>query len=709
MTKHRDYSESKRAYDRQVSLSGRDIGSIPDIEDWERRELCRDDPELFCRTYNPEAFSMPFSEDHLSLFRVAKETLLSGHLHAFAMPRGSGKTSICRMLALWAVSYAIRRYVFMIGANAEKAEDNLAAVKMYARFLPLYAADFPEIYYPAHKLGGIANRASGQLCQGEPTLIEWAGDRLVMPTVPPPDNWPKHWPLRDDGMVPTSGSVISASGLTGDGIRGSLLTLNTGESLRPDFVILDDPQTNESSRSPTQNQTRLQLVSADILGMAGPGKTISALMPCTVISPGDMVDQILDRKKHPLWRGERRRMLNKMPTNMAAWDVYFEVYRDCAQREPPNYDDANAHYIEHRAALDEGAEPSWPERKLPWEVSAVQHAMHLYCRDMFAFMSEYQNQPLSIYDPAADLPKLEPDDIMKRLNNHDRGLVPTWASTLTLGTDCQQDLIYYVVCAWGENFQGAVIDYGVWPEQARTYFSLRDANPTISRVTGISEVEGAFRDALDNIVDRLCKKKWPQADGIPLEIAKGIVDSGWKDQVVYRYCRESPRSAQLIAGKGYGITAGKAPISDWQKKPGEVRQKGPSPTWTIRTNVGKGRHTLIDTNSWKTLVYERLLVPMGDKSALTLFGKKATEHRLLADHICAEFRVKTEGRGRRVEEWTLKPGHDNHFFDALCYAAVAASMQGVTLSGEPQPDRRKASAADYAKKREAFEARRRIG
>src|SRR5581483_6577574 len=96
--------------------------------------------------------------------------------------------------------------------------DTIAAVKMFARFLPEYAADFPEISHAARSLAGIANRASGQLCEGEPTMIEWSQDRIVMPTVPPPENWPRSWPLREDGMVPTAGRVVGASGLTGDGI-----------------------------------------------------------------------------------------------------------------------------------------------------------------------------------------------------------------------------------------------------------------------------------------------------------------------------------------------------------------------------------------------------------------------------------------------------------------------------------------------------------
>jgi hypothetical protein len=66
---------------------------------------------------------------------------------------------------------------------------------------------------------------------------------------------------------------------------------------------------------------RERLVGADVLGMAGPDKSISAVMPCTVIAPLDMADNLLDRSKHPLWRGERTSMLESMPADLAAWDI----------------------------------------------------------------------------------------------------------------------------------------------------------------------------------------------------------------------------------------------------------------------------------------------------------------------------------------------------------------------------------------------------
>jgi hypothetical protein len=94
------------------------------------------------------------------------------------------------------------------------------------------------------------------------------------------------------------------------------------------------------------------------------------------------------------------------------------------------------------------------------------------------------------------------------------------------------------------------------------------------------------------------------------------------------------------------------------------------------------RHALFDTNFWKSFVHARLAVPMGERGCLSLFGDKPETHRLFAEHVTAEYRVRTEGRGRTVDEWKMRPERsDNHWLDGLVGAAVAASIQGVILPG----------------------------
>ena len=96
---------------------------------------------------------------------------------------------------------------------------------------------------------------------------------------------------------------------------------------------------------------------------------------------------------------------------------------------------------------------------------------------------------------------------------------------------------------------------------------------------------------------------------------------------------------------------------------------------------------------------------MGDRGCLSLFGDNPAQHRMFAEQLAAEYRVKTEGRGRTVDEWKLRPERgDNHWFDGLVGCAVAASMQGATLlgtGGAAPPKRERISFADIQRRKMA--------
>lgn len=95
------------------------------------------------------------------------------------------------------------------------------------------------------------------------------------------------------------------------------------------------------------------------------------------------------------------------------------------------------------------------------------------------------------------------------------------------------------------------------------------------------------------------------------------------------------------------------------------------------------------SNFWKSFVQARLTVPIGDQGSLALFGDAPTRHRLFAEHLTAEYRVQTSGRGRTVDEWKMRPEQsDNHWLDGMVGCDVGASMQGTSLLGEKPIGRR---------------------
>ena len=119
-------------------------------------------------------------------------------------------------------------------------------------------------------------------------------------------------------------------------------------------------------------------------------------------------------------------------------------------------------------------------------------------------------------------------------------------------------------------------------------------------------------------------------------------------------------------------------MTEYRKQPGDRLGLN----WMMPNVAGKRaiRHVIYDSNFWKSFVHARLAVPLGDKGSLSLYGRIPGIHQLFAEHLTAEYRVKTQGRGRWVDEWKLKPERsDNHWLDCTAGCAVCASMLGATL------------------------------
>lgn len=216
-------------------------------------------------------------------------------------------------------------------------------------------------------------------------------------------------------------------------------------------------------------------------------------------------------------------------------------------------------------------------------------------------------------------------------------------------------------------------------------------------------------NGLNRCSELLLQRDWLRQDGGLARIEKLAVDANWGESTntVYEFCRTSKHAALIVPSHGKGITCDQKPMSEYQRRPGE--QLGTYWNLTARQGTRAVRHLNIDTNWWKSFIAERLTTAVGDKGALTLPGQPAADHRMLCDHLTAEYRTPTQGRGRRVDVWRVRPNRDdNHWFDCLTGTAVAASMLGCRLLGEGQPEVKHIKWSEIARaKREEFERQRR--
>ena len=662
--KYDDFKDKKAQEAREISRAGRDISPLPEVVDSDRRVMCRFDFQKFAELYFPMTFTMGWSDDHLKVIEKIRSAVLDGGLFAMAMPRGSGKSSLCEVACLWALLYGHREFVCLIGADEDHAANMLDSIKAELENSDLLGGDFPEVCHPIRSLEGIHQRAAGQIFEGDPTRIGWTAKEIVLPTIPGSE---------------ASGSVVRVAGITGR-IRGMKHKRVDGTAIRPSLVLIDDPQTDESARSPSQCANRERVLAGAILGLSGPGEKIAGLMTVTVVRPDDMADRLLDREKHPQWQGERTKMVYAFPTNETLWDEYAEIRAD-GLRDGTGLKRATAFYKEHRTAMDEGAVVAWADRFNHDELSALQHAMNLKLQDEVAFWSEYQNEPLPEDDEDDEL--LSVNEIADKTNGMKRGEVPIGCSHLTMFIDVQGKCLYWLVVAWEDNFTGYVVDYGTEPDQKLPYFTLRDVKRTLALASKGAGQEAAIYAGLERLTQTMLSREWSRDDGAKVRIDRCLIDANWgtSTDTVYQFCRQSSFAGVLIPCHGRYVGASSVPYSEYKRKRGD--RVGHN--WRIPNVAGKRavRHVIFDTNYWKSFVQSRLAVPMGDAGCLSLFGRKTELHRMLGEHLTAEYRVKTEGRGRTVDEWKLRAsGQDNHWLDCIVGAAVAASIQGASLFGD---------------------------
>lgn len=668
--RHRDDAAQRS---RQKAAEGTDIGDLPPCHNKRRRNKCRKSLRAFCLEYFPEKFFFGFSADHDLLIEQLERAVLKGELRALAMPRGSGKTTLCELAALWALIYGHRQFVVIVGADKEAAEALLESIKVALETKELLYLDFPEVCRPIRALDRTPSRCKKQKCNGVHTRMEYADDCVVLPTI------------EGSGC---SGSVIKCRGITGR-IRGMKHSLVSGQDIRPDLCIIDDPQTEESSQSPKMCRKRIKVLNGAISGLAGPGKRIAGMMPCTVLEPNDMADQILNRDLFPQWQGSRVGFVKSWPTRRDLWDRYVEILREDLKFER-GMTRATDFYRDNRKAMDHGFEVYWDDRRDPEELSAKQHFWNKVVElSHEKAASELQNDPAcpQLISSSTEFEwHVTATYIATKYSGHDRYRVPDDATKITAMIDVHGDVLYYGLVAWSMDFSGWVIDYGTWPDQSSKYFAKSSAKHTLASV--YSEYAGGGTSALlhvglDGLADAILGRTYRRQDGSEQYVDRCMIDANWgvETDTVYDWCEHSAYASILLPAHGTPIGINQPRIDAIPQRSGEVvgwHWRKP----TLKRSKRRIRYINHDPNPWKVFLFKRLATKRGASGCLEIFGDPSHgPHQMLADHCRSEPPISTTGRyGDRIT--FDEPGNqDNHFFDVLVGCCIAASEQGLQVPG----------------------------
>lgn len=686
--KHRERM-AKRS--RELSAGAAEIGPPPSRND-ELWEYFRFNLYAFLVERFPHSTGRkPFSPAHRRIIDRTQQSILEGGQELRVVYRGFAKSTIAENSAIWAAGYGHRNFFVSIGADKEAARMALDSIQSEFETNDLLYEVFPEACHSVRALEGVAQRAGKQTINGALTYVQWTSDRCVLPTV--------------DGF-PGSGAIIECRGITAN-IRGMRFKRPDGTQARPDFVLVDDPQTDDSAASPAQVNKRLAKLNKSILRLGGHDRQIACVINATIIEPDDMIDQLSNPKLYPSWRVDRVPML--LSFSKAQDSHWLSTYAELRTTHNPEDDDdrkrahrdATAYYAANQEAMDEGAKASWEHCYIDGEeLSAIQHAYNILIDSTFdAFMAECQNAPIR---NSGGLLLLTPDQICAKQSGYLRDQFPADCSVLTCFIDVHPSILYYEIWAWEPTFTGYCINYGTFPDQHRKYFAHNQLSRRLQHLFPGMDTEATVTAGLRAILDghegenwqglRNCE--WTRTDGTPMRITKGGVDAnGEAADAVKKVIRDFAPVWHTSFGKGVGAKT--PPLSSWRQSKG-ARCNWPEAV-PVKGKPGEPLGYLFDTNYAKTRFHRALALPEGSRGALYLHKVASpNDHRRVADHWYSEKPDEVTVGSRTVYEFKQKPGTDNHDFDCGVGNMVCAGLAGISsVKGKaPAPA---LSLADYAR------------
>lgn len=660
-----DANEWHRENQRAARAKGREVSQPPPCADTRLRNACRKSLYKFGMTCFPETFCLKPSPDHKRLADEIQSAIEHGTKRAIAVQRGFGKTSWCTVAVLWAALTGRVDMIMLICGNQDAADvlrDGL--VTTLETNDTLYAL-FPEIvhFFRETRMHGANMKAT---FQGEPINLKRRPD-VIFP------------------MVPFAGSecCIRVAGIDSKGVRGAHHVRSDGKRARPRVVLLDDPQDDDLARSETEVNKRERKIKKTIHGLAGPGDTLSVLMPCTPIEKNDLAERFLDRNKTPEYQGIKWPALDSFPTCFEdtennLWTAYFEKLAEDFADGLDTHPNATALYKKHRKKMSAGAKIRWKARVEGACIDALQSLMNRYAEGRQAFMSEFQMSPAN---DDGDSLYLDDAEIAGCFNRLKRGQLPDGIEHVTTAIDVQKRLLYWKSIAWTTDGKGFIFDYGTFPKQPRPQFTHNDAPNTMEKFVRAHIGRGySWEECLQECLRRCIRERRDPSIGPVPEVI--LVDARWNESrtPVLDVCVEDEFSDIAQVGGGVFVGGGDVPISARVMPPGS-RRPSKGVEWYFK-RAADGEVLYWDANYYRSKFQGGLATEAGKPGSITFYGR--LPNQILAEHFGAKACSKKEGTKRDIEEWKNKPGRTNdHWLDCAVMCRVGLELLGFRTAGEP--------------------------
>lgn len=311
----------------------------------ERVNRARKDLEFFGLTYFPHYLDTPPSQLHKyfclrypQMVMRASETG-EGDREADAAPRGNAKSTWTTLiLPLWCAAYKHRLFPLIVSETAAQSADFISFIKAELETNERLKQDFPD------------------LCGEGPV---WQASQIIT----------------------RNGVKIRGVG-AGQKLRG----MRHG-SRRPDLVICDDLENDESVESPDQRK-KLEKWFFKALMKIGQPDTVYIVVG-TILHYDSLLSNLL---KKPGWKGRKFKAILKW-SQSKLWEKWESIFTDISLSKEDAEAQADAFYLANEETMLAGTEVLWRERE------PYYYLMKMYVSEGPAyFNSEKQNEPINPED-----------------------------------------------------------------------------------------------------------------------------------------------------------------------------------------------------------------------------------------------------------------------------------------------------------------------
>lgn len=616
---------------------------IPEVRDPERRRSCLADPEKFLKTYGRSIFYNPFAGHHRAMIRAIWERAATGGDKAIAAPRGDGKTQIALWMLIAILLDCRVRFPVVIAATRKSAQKIFKQVQRIFVSNSLLIDDFPEICVPALELDGAPQRAAKQHVNGEKTRIIWTQDEIGFPYVP---------------GSPYGGRFLTYFGLD-SAIRGVHFN-----GVRPDFALIDDPETHEVAKSPQQHFDIEEMIDGDVALLSGPDRQMTRVILTTIQNRRCYSYRVTDRNLKPTFAGDRFGMMEVWPERLDLWQEYVAIRQRAQAGGDKDGMEATRFYLANDDEMKRGAVVTNPYRFAKRtneageiiEVDAVQSFFNKVADlGMSRVNAELQNDPDA--DETPETVGLTAGRVSSRISGLDQNELPKADGQVFVGLDVGKYWSHWVKVFIHGNAIGNVIDYGVMETPGM------DANSTAAsvQVALLKSLLGWRADVLSVNPPTFC-----------------LIDSGDYTDAVYEFVRQS-MGVPFAASKGYAA-------SRWYAGTASASRRVFDNVWAGLLETERVWLYHVNTEHWKQQVHERFAVQTFDDQARFVDGSLSLyasddqkKHLSFSHHIVAEERRDTFVEGRGVIRKWIQNNKNNHWLDAMALALAASAVFGHRL------------------------------